>query len=159
MPNEEKWERYFKVCNAIAAIATTLGLMGGGAFGLYTYYQQGLSEKDLKQQEIRLLQYNQKKEVYYELADAAAAVASSTNKRDAMQKAAKFSTLYLGRAHILAIDTDVKDAKIEFQTEMQKALKSDAFPSIELRDKALSLAIACRNTLRVEEIFSNKLLK
>ena len=55
MPIEEKWERLFKACAATAAIASTLALIVGGGFGLYTYYQQGAAAKAFKQQEINLM--------------------------------------------------------------------------------------------------------
>jgi hypothetical protein len=153
MQSEEKWERFFKACAATAAIASTLGLIVGGGFGLYTYYHQGAKE-------IRLMQYNLKKDVYYKLADAAAAVGSSTNKEDATQNATKFSTLYFGQAHILAVDSEVTSEKMAFYEKMQEELNSDNFPdnfpNENLQRAANFLSNACRKELRVEDIFSEK---
>ncbi|CAB1083658.1 hypothetical protein D1AOALGA4SA_11200 [Olavius algarvensis Delta 1 endosymbiont] len=153
MPSEDKWERYFKLCGAAAAIATILGVLFGGGFGLYTYYHQ-------KQHELALMVYNLKKDAYYELVDAATAIAYSKNKEDAHQKAAKFNTLYFGRAHIFVVDHVVKKAKLAFYSQLDDALKSGDFwsegtaSSEDLRRKAVELRNACREALNVEEIFS-----
>ncbi len=120
MPSEDKWERYFKVCGAAAAITTILSVLFGGWFGLYTYYHQ-------KKHELALMEYSLKKDAYYKLVDTATAVAYSKNKADANQKAAKFSTLYFGRAHIFVVDYDVRKAKEAFYGELDDALKSGAF--------------------------------
>ena len=152
MPRLERWELWFKACSAADAVASTLGLIAG----LYTCHQQSVAANALKEKELRLLQYNQKKEVYYELSDAAAAVATSRTKQDALKIAAKISTLYFGRAHIFAIDPAVNSDKISFYSKMQGALKKGTFPSDDLEFAALSLTNACREVLRVQDIFSGK---
>jgi len=78
------------------------------------------------------------------------------DKDDAEQKAAKFTTLYFGRAHIFVVDRNVMVAKINFNIELEKALKSGAIWSEELRRKAVMLRDACKEALNVEEIFSKK---
>ena len=63
MAANETWELRFKACAAIAAAVSTLGLVFGGVFGLYTYYQQGIAVEASKEKELRLMQFNQKKNV------------------------------------------------------------------------------------------------
>ncbi len=48
----------------------------------------------------------------------------------------------------MVIDFEVMDAKLEFYKKMQKALKSDIFPSKELEDEAFILTNACQRALR-----------
>lgn len=95
MSSEEKWELRFKACGAIAAIVSAIGLIVGGFFGLYSYRHQGMASDALKEKELRLMQYSQKKDVYSELVDAAASVATSQTKEDAMKNAIKYLTLLL----------------------------------------------------------------
>jgi len=125
-----------------------------GGFGLYTYYHQGMRE-------LVLMEYNLKKDAYYELVDAATAVAHSKNKADAIRKADKFNILFLGRSHLFVVDHDVRKAKEMFSGELDAALKSGVFwsegtPTSEiLRKRARELRDACREALNIEEIFSN----
>ena len=156
MSNSEKRDIFFKACGAIAAIASTLGLICGGIFGLYTYYKKSEEANSLKIQEIRLAQYSQKKEVYYELVDAAAAIASSTNKDDAVRNATKYLSLYFGRAHILAISDEVRNAKQKFRRTLLKELRSGYIPSKDLEYAALELAEACRKELGIDVLFSEQ---
>ena len=151
MPSQEKWERYVKICGAAAAIATILGVLFGGGFGLYTYYQQG-------ERELALMEYNLKKDAYYELVDAAISVAFCEIKEDAIREADKFNILFLGRAHLFVVDHNVEEAKRMFYGEMDAALKPDARWSESmhtLRERAVELRDACRKALNIEEIFSN----
>jgi len=155
MPIQEKWERYIKICGAAAAIATILGVFFGGGFGLYTYYHQG-------QRELALMQYKLKRDAYYELVDAATAVAHSKNKADALQKADHFNILFWGRSHLFVVDYDVGKAKEMFYGELDAALKPDNSWSedtptpAKLQELAVELRNACRKALNIEEIFSDR---
>jgi hypothetical protein len=108
----------------------------------------------IKLKELRLAQYNQKKDVYYELVDAAASVAMSHTKKEAERNAAKYSTLYFGKAHIFVIDQSVNKAKIAFRSAMLDALKAGTFPSAALQSAPLDLARACSEVLRAEDVFA-----
>src|SRR5262245_14163212 len=95
-PNMIAWEFRFKACSAAAAIASALSII----LGLYTYTQQGKTAEALKLKELRLMEYQQKREVYYQLVDAASAVANSLNASEAASNAQRYRTLYYGKAHI-----------------------------------------------------------
>ena len=142
----KKWEPRFKAFGAVATVVSMIGLVAGGVFGLYRYVAQ-------QEKEIRLAQYNQKKELYYELVDAAAAVGSSLTKDEALRNAQKYSILYFGRAHIFVIDPEVVTGKEAFHKAMENALQEGVFPSKQLQLDALSLAMDCANVLHINDVF------
>jgi hypothetical protein len=150
----EAWEFRFKAFAAAAAATSALSIVIGGVVGLYTFRQQGLAAAALKVRELRLIQYNEKKAVYYELVDAAATVAMSLTKEEAKRNAAKYSILYFGKAHIFAIDPSVRTAKITFHTAMAAALAAGDFPSYSLQKLSLELAAACSEVLQAENVFA-----
>ena len=155
----QKWEPRFKACGALAAIVSALGLVAGGAFGLYTFRQQGISAEAQREKEFRLMQFNLKKEVYYELVEAAATVATSPTVEDAIKNAAKYKVVYFGRAHMFAIDPTVSDAKIAFYRRLLEVLEKGKFPTTELEGATLQLSIACMEVLRVRELFAAEVTK
>ena len=156
LATRENWEFRFKACSAIAAMASALSIVIGSFVGIYTFRQQGLAAEALKEKELLLMQYNQKKEVYYQLVDAAASVAMSSTKKEAERNATNYSVLYFGKAHIFAIDPSVSKAKIAFRSAMVEALKVGVFPSTPLQSASLDLAFACKEVLRAQDVFSAK---
>ena len=147
----EDWEFRFKACSAIATVVTALSIIVGGLSALHTYEKQAKAQLELKEKELKQMRYSQKRDVYYELADAAAAVATSTNATDALVNATKYYRLYYGKAHIFAIDVSVNNAKIEYRKKLDEALSKGQWPSSDLKSETLSLTDACKAILRKEE--------
>jgi hypothetical protein len=151
MAIDDRWEFRFKTCTAAAALASAASIVLGGFVGIYTFRQQGFAAEALKEKELRLIQYMQKRDVYYELVDAAAAVAVSRSKEDADRNAVRFAGLFFGKAHIFAIDPVVSQAKVAFNAAMISALQEGKFPSGALQSASLDLARACSGVLQAEE--------
>lgn len=153
MPTEKTWDFVFRACGAFAAVISTVGIVAGGAFGLIQYQDQGKAAKLQREKELRLMEYDQKKEVYYALSEAAVYVAHSRTLDEARSRIPDFEVIYFGRAHILAMDQGVKDAKAAFQSALRSAIENGQFPSGQLQSEAFKLTSAIQRALRVEEIF------
>lgn len=153
MPAEKTWEFTFRACGAVAAIVSAAGILAGGAFGLIQYKEQGISAELQRDKELRLLEYDQKKNVYYDLSEAAVYVAHSRTLAEARLRVPEFELIYYGRAHILAMDPEVITAKTAFQDALLKALKAGQFPSDRLQAEAFTLTTAVQKALKVEDIF------
>jgi len=147
----EDWEFRFKACSAVTTVVTAISIVAGGLSALSTYKKQSELENKLKEKELRQMRYAQKRDVYYELADAAAAVATSTNQADALLHATKYYRLYYGKAHIFAIDVSVNNAKIEFRKRLDEAMSRAKWPSDDLKSETLKLTDACKAILQKEE--------
>ena len=147
----EHWEFRFKACSAITTVVTALSIIVGGLGALHTYQKQAKAQIEQKEKELRQMRYSQKRDVYYELADTAAAVATSTNAADALMNATKYYRLYYGKAHIFAIDVSVNNAKIEFRKRLDEALSKGQWPSPDLKSETLLLTDECKAILRKEE--------
>lgn len=104
---------------------------------------------------MRLIEYSQKRDVYYELVDAAATVASSLSKADGEKHAAHFYALYFGKAHVAVIDSTVYDAKKQFSHALQRALAAGAWPTDDLDMPALELSKACQKVLRAQNVIED----
>lgn len=153
MAAREDWEFRFKACSAMTAVFSAASIVIGGVAALYTYRQQGLAAEQLKQKELRQIEYNQKREIYYDLVDAAAAVSASTDKAEVDRNAARYWRLYYGKAHIAVIDASVYRAKVEFGKELKAAMERGAFPTHDLEGSTLELARAARDVLRAQNLF------
>jgi hypothetical protein len=140
------WELRFKACSAIAAVCTAGSIVIGGAAALHT--AQSLKDKELRQHE-----YNQKREIYYELVDAAAGVSSSIDKSDAEKNAARFWRLYFGKAHIAVMDDNVYKAKKQFGRDLVKVMEKGTFPTEDLEGSTLALSRACQSVLLAQNLF------
>ena len=151
MAIDDRWEFRFKTSTAAAALASAASIVLGGLVGIYTFRQQGLAAEALKERELRLMQYMQKRDVHYELVDAAASVAVSQSKEDADRNAVRFAGLFFGKAHIFAIEPAVIQAKVAFNAAMISALHEGKFPSGALQSASLDLARACSGVLQAEE--------
>ncbi len=147
----EDWEFRFKACSAITTVFTAVSIVVGGISALKTYQEQAKIENRLKEKELRQIRYSQKRDVYYELADAAAVVAISTNSTEAHLNSTRFYRLYYGKAHIFAIDVSVNNAKIEFRKRLDEALAKGKWPSYDLKSEALMLTDSCKAVLYQEE--------
>lgn len=147
----ENWEFRFKACSAITSVITAFSIVAGGLTALGTYRKQADIENRLKEKELRQMRYAQKRDVYYELADAAAAVATSTSQTEARVHSTKYYRLYYGKAHIFAIDASVNNAKIEFRQKLDEAVSRAKWPSDDLKAEALKLTDTCKSVLQKEE--------
>jgi hypothetical protein len=147
----EDWEFRFKACSAITTVFTAVSIVVGGISALHAYEAQSKLENKLREKELRQMRYLQKREVYYELADAAAAVATSGTSAEATVNAQKYYQLYYGRAHIFAIDLSVNNAKVEFRKKLDQALTDGKWPSTALKTETLRLTDACKAVLLKEE--------
>jgi hypothetical protein len=150
------WDRYAKIATVCSVVFSTLGLLAGGAFGLYTYREQGLAQVEARNKVFHEQKYMQLKEVYGQLVDAAAAVGSSLSKEEALEKLRLFDTIYFGRAHIFVIDDAVTDGKIEFYRLAHQEVLKEEFPSRNLQKHALQLADICRQALDIRQSLHNK---
>ena len=147
----DDWEFRFKACSALTTVVTGVSIIVGGISALNTYQEQAKLENKLKEKELRQMRYSQKREVFYELADAAAAAATSANQSEALLNATKYYRLYYGKAHIFAIDVSVNNAKIEFRKKLDAALAKGVWPSDDLKSETLALTDACKAILQKKE--------
>lgn len=155
--SQDSWDFRFKFCSAAAAVVSALSIIIGGVVGLYTYRTQTQTAEALKLKELRLMEYQQKRELYYQLVDAASAVANSSDPTEAKMNAQRYATLYYGKAHIFAIDPTVNNAKISFFKAMNSALVKGEFPSSDLRANSLALATVCKDVLRAQDVFDSSM--
>lgn len=155
MTQREDWEFRFKACAAVTAVATAISIVVGGGVALYTYREQVQTAENLKRKEIRMLEYNQKREVYFELVDSAATVASSVNKADAEKNSARFYALYFGKAHIAVVEDAVYTAKKKFSRALQAALAAGKWPNDDLDMPALNLSKACSVALNARKVIDD----
>lgn len=157
-PGRATWEFRFKAFTALATIVSMVSIIVGAVVGIRTYVEKSDAEQAIKLKELRLMEYQQKRDVYYQLVDAASAVANSRTKAEAITNAQRYATLYFGKAHIFAIDKSVADAKIAFYTAMAGALAKNEFPSYELQASTLALSHACKEVLRAQDVFGVTML-
>lgn len=156
------WEMRFKACTALAAVCSAGSILIGGFVGLHTYQKQVSASRELKVKELLQIEYAQKREIYYELVDAAAAFASSPDLETAHTNAARYWKIYLGRAHIVVTEEPVIRAKIDFGQFMKSALQQGTFPNNtnELKTATLALSDACKEALMPDAFFGeHKLAK
>jgi hypothetical protein len=145
----KNWETISKACTATSAALTATSIVVGGWFALYTYQQQASATTELKIKELLQIEYGQKREIYYELVDAAAAFTSSPDLAAAQRNEARYWTIYLGKAHAVVTEPSVVDAKIAFGKAMKDAIAQGHFPSRsdDLKYRTLALSEACRDAL------------
>jgi hypothetical protein len=154
----DNWEMRFKACTALAAVCSASSLVIGGCVGLYTYQKQAEASRQLKVKELLQIEYAQKRDIYYELVDAAAAFASSPDLETAQSNAARYWKIYLGRAHIVVTEDPVIRAKIDFGQFMKAALQQGTFPNNtkELKNATLALSDACKEALVPDAFFGEQ---
>jgi hypothetical protein len=149
----ETWEFRFKGYSALASVISAASIIVGGIVGIHTFVEKNEAAEALRLKELRLMEFQQKRDVYYELVDAASAVANSLSKAEASVNAQRYATLYYGKAHIFAIDPTVAQAKIVYFTAMRTALEKGVFPSTDLQASSLALSSACKDVLRAQDVF------
>jgi hypothetical protein len=149
--DEDCWERRYKIASFIATGISTLSVIAGGVFGLYTYHQKSAQENLLRSEELRLRKYTQVREMYFQLVDAAAAVGTSNSKAQAVERLSEFDRIYFGRAHIYVLDKNVADAKIKFYWNAHELIDKENFPSRNISKYALLLSTSCKNSLETME--------
>lgn len=125
----------------------------GGLAAISTYQHRSVVAQQLKDKELRQVEYAQKREIYYELVDTAARASASLSKADAERNAADYWRMYFGKAHIAVVDPSVLAAKTKFARGLVEALKRGNFPTTDLEGDVLELAEACQQVLKAENLF------
>lgn len=109
--------------------------------------EQRKVESTIRDRELRLNVFTQRKEAYLALTDAACAVAACRTYEEVEKASTEFNKLYYGRAHIIAEgDSKVKDAKIAFHTALVKYLadKPSISPESCFAGLAMDVTFACK---------------
>lgn len=146
------WRPRFEVVQAVSATCAAIGIVAGGLFALFQYYHQIETENALRRQELALAMFTIRKDTYFELADAAAAIANSSSAEVAAPNILRFNTAYDGRSHAFDLDPEVRNAKILFH----RAMDSATFPSTGLKACAQLLDDAIHQALHFEAAFPSE---
>ncbi len=178
---EEKLKRRQFYLNVVSAVV----LLVGGAASVYQYFaqQQKLAneqlaqqqkdtaarrtaeenegarreiEAELRQRELALMIYREKKEAYAVLMDAATDVATAKDRAEVEANAGKYYAVYLGRIHIIPdLDQGVQDAKNAFEARL-RVYRGDANNSQKPLDvfssPLVDLAGACQKGLDLNKL-------
>jgi hypothetical protein len=144
----------FKVWDRGVATITSIGLIIGGGWGLYTYFQKRDQDIETRNQEYKLARYKERKELYYPMCKAVGEIASSKTARDAEPAIKNFLTLYYGGVHMVS-DKTVNEAKKDFYQALDefRTGPSDQPPPPTLITKANALVKACGESLDLEGVF------
>ena len=116
--NPDRAEFRFKLFDRGVAVVSAMSIIVSGVFGLISYSNQRKVDSALKRREFRLSVYREKKEIYYPLCESAAAIVSCDSQNEAKPHINDFLTLYYGKAHLIAIDTEVNNAKVDFRMKL-----------------------------------------
>ncbi len=118
-------EAKLKFYDRFLATITALGIILGGFWGVYTYVETQHQSIQLRQRELALRVFKEKKNAYLSLIDAAGEITASKNRQEVIEKAPLFLKLYYGRAHVIAeADPNVSDMKIAFKGKLMTYLKN-----------------------------------
>ncbi len=166
-PNEVR-ESNLKVYDRILATISILGIVFGGIWGFYSHLQQRVAEakqsekqklaeakqKDeeiqLRKHELDLLIFQEKKDAYYALCDAACDIVACRNRKEVEERSRVFLKMYFGRAHIIAeADSAVSKKKIDFKNRLMSYLDGEDKASTEapfdyFGEYAFELTKACK---------------
>jgi ABC-type nickel/cobalt efflux system permease component RcnA len=166
---ERKWQRrefYLKLISAAALIAS-------GCWAVWTYRDQQIAqakqqekqhadelnqrrrEADLREWELRLMVYREKKEAYALMADAAAEITTAKNWQEVKERSPKFFKVYYGRLHTVPeLDPEIQAEKQAFAVDLWDYLKSESAKSPEdvFYGDAIRLCKACQKCLQVRSI-------
>jgi hypothetical protein len=107
-------------------------------------------DAELRQREINLMLYREKKEAYLALMEAAVEVATAKGRKEVEDRAPKYFGAYYGRVHIIPeLDDPIIKAKNEFAAKLREYLKGDSsdLPYDVFSSPLNSLATACQKCL------------
>ena len=147
-----------KVYDRALSTVSTIALIIGGIWSLNGFMQAHNKENNLRQQQIKLAIFNDKKAVYYDLVDAESEIASCNTYDEVIVAQKHFRKLYVGRAHIIAgLDKDVNIQKIAFNKLLDKYLKEKPAktPFNYFAIQTLKLGDICKKNLDITTIFEN----
>ncbi len=161
----------FKIWDRVLATVTALSVIIGGAVGFHKYMEdrekelksrreERSKELDLRRKEHELLRYKEQKEVYHPLCKLAGEIVSSKSLKEAEPSIKSFWTLYYGEVGIVAEDR-VQNAMVEFGNALRDYIDShkdqsppqDQPPPPELTQRAVNLAVKCRESLDLKKVF------
>jgi hypothetical protein len=131
--------RHGKIRLYLSVYGSILLLFGLVAERLTAIYQT--------ERQIDLAVFNQVRDSYVALTDAACGIAACRTYDEVAKAAVVFNTIYYGRAHIVAkSDPNVVDAKIAFHRELVKYLKErpNQTPEEYFSGFAMDITHACR---------------
>jgi hypothetical protein len=145
----DRAEFRFKIFDRGVAAVSAMSIIVSGVFGLISYNNQRKIDSALKKREFQLSVYREKKEIYYPLCESAAAIVSCTSQNEAKPHIKDFLTLYYGKAHLIAIDLEVNNAKVDFRAKLNEWVdsKDQKPPPKDLINLALNLTESCRECL------------
>jgi hypothetical protein len=144
---DDKLDRRIKFGNFLIAIISALSVIVSGIIGVCTYRQSALKEEAAQQQEQSLRKYNQLRDLYFQLVDAAAAVGTANSRKEAIAKLNEFDRIYFGKAHVFVLDENVRRAKIKFYWNVHELINTEHFPSRKISLLALDLSSSCKDSL------------
>ena len=142
------FEAKLKFYDRILATCTALLMIVGVCWGVYKYLDNQRQAIKLRQLEYDLMVFQEKKQTYLALVDAASEIAACKNHHEVRDKAPLFLKLYYGRAHaIVALDPPVSKEKIAFGKRLRTYLddNSEEPPHKHFGKPALALTMACRD--------------
>ena len=118
-------------------------------------------EKDatIRQHELNLMIYREKKEAYGLLLDAAVGVATAKSRADVEANVPKFYAVYYGRVHIVPdLDLEVQNAKTAFSNVLEAYRNGDnAVAPIEtFKSPVYEIAKACQHGLDIKTMDAKK---
>jgi len=144
---KDAFDAKLKLFDRILATITALGVIVGGVWGLYNHFGLQHEANQLRQNEIDLMLFKEKKDTYLSLIDAAGEIIACKNRQEVSGKAPLFLKLYLGRAHVIAeADSNVMKMKIAFKEKLDTYLKDqiNESPFKYFGSAALALTNACK---------------
>ena len=119
-------------------------LLAGVAFERYKAFEQ-------RKTEIDSVLFNQRREAYLALADAAAAIAACKSYEDVEKASIAYATLFRGRAHVIAAgDSKVTAAKLAFYKALREYLATKpprSTPEEFFAHHAMEITLACQPNL------------
>jgi hypothetical protein len=138
--------RHGKITLYLSILGSTILLVGLAIDRSRTLEQRKI-ETRVRERELGLAVFTEKKQAYLALTDAACAIAACRGYEDVEKASAEFNKLFYGRAHIIAEgDEKVVQAKIAFHNALVKYLDerpSDP-PEKYFRSLALDVTFACK---------------
>lgn len=108
---------------------------------------QRKKESALRERQLQLDVFMQRKEAYLALTDAACAVAACRTYKEVEKASTEFNKIYYGRAYVIAEgDPDVTYAKVEFHEALVKYLedKPCILPEEYFSSFAMEVTFACK---------------
>jgi hypothetical protein len=159
-PTGSRTRLAFKLWDRGLATFTALSVIIGGGVGLLTYLGERGKEQGLRRQEIELLRYKERKEIYHPLCKLAGEIVASKSLKEAEPSIKSFWALYYGEVGIVA-EGLVQKAMEEFGSALRDFTDSpnaqsspeDQRPPPELTRWAKKLADQCRESLDLNKVF------